>query len=113
MLINVRVQPNEIGFIHPGQSASVQVLPYDTAIYGRLKAKVERVGADAVVNEKGEAYFEVQLASEQRALTHAGKSLPITPGMPVEAGIVTGQRTVLQYLLKPVLRGIDAAMQER
>jgi len=113
MLINVRVQPNEIGFIRPGQEASVQLLPYDTSIYGRIAAKVERVGADAVVNEKGEAYFEVQLASNQRALTHAGKTLPITPGMPVDVGIVTGERTVMQYLLKPVLRGIDAALQER
>jgi membrane fusion protein, adhesin transport system len=113
MLINVRVLPNEIGFIHPGQEAKVQVLPYDPSIYGRLSAKVERVGADAVVNERGEAYFEVQLVSSQRALTHAGKTLPISPGMPVDAGIVTGERTVLQYLLKPVLRGIDTALQER
>jgi membrane fusion protein, adhesin transport system len=113
MLINVRVAPSEIGFIRPGQEASVQILSYDSAIYGRVKAKVERVGADALVNEKGEAYFEVQLASAQRNLSHGGKTLPITAGMPVDVGIVTGERTVLQYLLKPVLRGMNAALQER
>lgn len=113
MLINVRVRPSEIGFIHAGQKASVQVLAYDSSIYGRVNARVERVGADAVVDDKGEAYFEVQLASDQRHLEHQGTKLPISPGMPVEVGIVTGERTVMQYLLKPVLRGLNATLQER
>lgn len=109
----VRVNPSDIGFIHPGQEAQVRVLAYDSAIYGRLPATVQRVGADALVDERGESYFEVQLATPLKALQHQGRELAVTPGMPVEAGIVTGRRTVMQYLLKPVLRGLQGSLQER
>jgi len=114
LLLAVRVRPSDIGFIHLGQSASVRVLSYDSSIYGALQAKVSRVGADAVVDEKtGEPYFEVQLVSAQRRLEFRGQSLPVTPGMPVDVGILTGERSVLQYLLKPVLRGLQTSLQER
>jgi adhesin transport system membrane fusion protein len=66
-----------------------------------------------LVDERGEAYFEVQLASDKSQLLSHGKVLPITPGMPVDVGILTGQRSVLQYLFKPVLRGVQGALQER
>ena len=113
VVLTVRVKPSDIGFIHPGQKARVQVLPYDAATYGRLQAQVSRVGADAIVNDKGEAHFEVQLSAEPGQLKLHGRPLPITPGMPVEVGILTGERSVLQYLLKPVLRGVQGALQER
>ena len=114
LLMNVRVRPSDIGFIHVGQNAKVSVLTYDSAVYGRLEAQVQRVGADAVVDEKtGEPYFEVQLVSATRALTYQGRTLPITSGMPVDAGILTGERSVLQYMLKPVLRGLQTSLQER
>jgi membrane fusion protein, adhesin transport system len=114
LLMTVRVRPSDIGFIHVGQNAKVSVLTYDSAVYGRLEAEVQRVGADAVVDEKtGEAYFEVQLVSTTRALTYQGRTLPITSGMPVDAGILTGERSVLQYMLKPVLRGLQTSLQER
>jgi adhesin transport system membrane fusion protein len=114
LLMSVRVRPSDIGFIHVGQNAKVSVLTYDSAVYGRLEAEVQRVGADAVVDEKtGEPYFEVQLVSTTRSLTYHGRTLPITPGMPVDAGILTGERSVLQYMLKPVLRGLQTSLQER
>jgi adhesin transport system membrane fusion protein len=114
LLMTVRVRPTDIGFIHVGQTARVRVLAYDPSIYGQLEATVARVGADALAEERsGEPYFEVQLSSPQRALTYQGRSLPITPGMPVETGILTGERSVLQYLLKPVLRGLQTSLQER
>ena len=111
--MNVRVRPADIGFIHVGQSANVRVLAYDSSSYGQMVARVERVGADAVVDEKGEPYFEVQLAAAREQLRLHGVALPITPGMPVDVGILTGKRSVMQYLLKPVLRGIQSALQER
>lgn len=113
LVLTVRVKPSDIGFIRKGQAAKVQVLPYDTSTYGRMKATVSRVGADAVVNEKGEAYFEVQLSAAPGQLLLHGQPLPVTPGMPVEVGILTGERSVMQYLLKPVLRGLQGALQER
>lgn len=113
LLMNARIKPSDIGFIRAGQRAHVRVLAYDASTYGKLEGKVERVGADAVVDEKGEAYFEVQLTAARGQLQLHGKPLPITPGMPVDIGILTGQRSVMQYLLKPVLRSVQGALQER
>ncbi|WP_338845575.1 HlyD family type I secretion periplasmic adaptor subunit [Massilia sp. W12] len=113
LLITVRVKPADIGFIRVGQSASANVLAYDAATYGRLAAQVLRVGADALADERGEAYFEVQLSCDARQLQSKGQTLPITPGMPVEVAILTGKRTVMQYLIKPILRGLQSSLQER
>jgi len=113
MLVTVRVKPADIGFIRVGQSASANVLAYDASTYGRLKAQVVRVGADAIPDERNEPYFEVQLSTDRRQLTAHGKVLPISPGMPVDVGILTGQRSVLQYVFKPVLRGLQSSLQER
>lgn len=113
LLMNVRIKPSDIGFIRTGHLAHVRVAAYDSATYGQLDAVVDRVGADAIVDEKGQAYFEVQLTAERDQLKLHGKPLPITPGMPVDVGVLTGQRSVMQYLLKPVLRGVQGALQER
>ncbi len=113
VLISVRVKPADIGFIRVGQAASANVLAYDATTYGRLPAKVIRIGADAVLDERDEPYFEVQLSCDRSQLISKGKVLPITPGMPVEVGILTGKRSVMQYIFKPVLRGLQSALQER
>lgn len=113
LLMTVRVTPSDIGFLHPDQDARVRVLPYDSSTFGQMTAKVTRVGADAVVDEKGNAYFEVQLMAERGQLKLHGKALPISSGMPVDVSILTGERSVMQYLLKPVLRGVQSALQER
>ena len=113
IMLTVRVKPSDVGFIRVGQDANVRVLAYDTATYGRMKATVSRVGADTVLDERGEPYFEVQLSSPQGQLAQAGKPLPVTPGLPVDVGILTGERSVLEYLLKPVVRGLKSSLQER
>jgi adhesin transport system membrane fusion protein len=114
LLFNARIKPSDIGFIRPGQKAQVRVLAYDAATHGQLEARVQNLGADAVLDEKtGEPYFEVQISAPRDQLTLRGKPLPITPGMPVDIGILTGERSVAQYLLKPVLRSMQGALQER
>ena len=113
VVISVHVKPADIGFIHVGQSASASVLAYDATTYGRLKAQVTRVGADAIPDERNEPYFEVQLSTDRRQLLTHGRVLPITPGMPVDVGILTGKRSVMQYVFKPVLRGLQSSLQER
>ncbi len=113
ILLTVRVKPSDVGFIRVGQEANVRVLAYDTATYGRMQGTVSRVGADTVLDERGEPYFEVQLSSPQGQLAQNGKPLPVTPGLPVDVGILTGKRTVLEYMLKPVVRGLRSALQER
>lgn len=113
VLISVRVKPADIGFIRVGQAAAANVLAYDATTYGRLPAQVVRVGADALNDERNEPYFEVQLSCNRNQLQSHGKVLPITPGMPVEVGILTGKRSVMQYIFKPVLRGLQSSLQER
>ncbi len=113
LLMTARVRPADIGFLRQGQTARVRVLAYDAATHGQLDATVERVGADAVLDERGEPYFEVQVAAARDQLVLHGRPLPITPGMPVEASVLTGERSVMQYLLKPVLRGVQRSLQER
>ncbi len=111
--MTARVLPSDIGFLHPGQAAHARVLAYDSSTYGQMDATVERVGADAITDEKGESYFEVQLTAARDQLKEHGKPLAISPGMPLDVSILTGQRSVMQYLLKPVLRGVQGALQER
>ena len=113
LLMTVRIKPSDIGFIRAGQPAHVRVLSYDASTHGQMDAEVKNVGADAILDEKGEPYFDVQLSAARDQLKLHGKPLPITPGMPVEVGILTGQRSVMQYLLKPVLRSFQGALQER
>ena len=113
LLMTVRVRPSDIGFLHNGQKAHVRVLAYDSATHGQFDAAVERVGADALIDERGEAFFEVQLTAERDQLKLHGKPLSITPGMPVDVSILTGERNVMQYLLKPVLRGTQGSLRER
>jgi adhesin transport system membrane fusion protein len=113
LLMNVRIRPSDIGFIRTGQQAHVRVQAYDASTYGKMEASVARVGADAVVDERGEAYFEVQLSAARDQLLLHGQPLPITPGMSLDVGILTGRRSVMQYMLKPVYRGLQGALQER
>ena len=109
LLMNIRIKPADIGFVRAGQLAQVRVLAYDASTYGKMEATVARVAADAVVDEPGEAYFEVQLSAARDQLQLYGQALPITPGRSVDAGVLTGRRSVMQYLLKPVLRAAAAS----
>ena len=110
LLLEARVLPRDIAFLRPGQKAVVKFTAYDFSIYGGLEGKLEHIGADSVVDEKGNAYYVVRVRTNQPSL---GKNLPIIPGMVVEVDIVTGEKSVLSYLLKPVLRAKARALSER
>lgn len=110
LLLEARVQPRDIAFLHPGQRAVVKFTAYDFAIYGGLEGKLEHIGADTVVDEKGNAFYVVRVRTHQSAI---GKDLPVIPGMVAEVDIVTGEKSVLSYLLKPVLRAKERAFSER
>ncbi|MEO5375870.1 MAG: HlyD family type I secretion periplasmic adaptor subunit [Alphaproteobacteria bacterium] len=112
LLIEARLKPNDIAFIHPSQHAKVRISAYDYAVYGSLNATLEHISADSIIDEKGESYFKVNLRTEG-ALTKAGEILPIIPGMTAEVDIIVGRRTVLDYLLKPIFRAQEKAMRER
>jgi adhesin transport system membrane fusion protein len=114
LLISTRVKPSDIAFIRPGQSAIVRITAYDASIFGTLDAKVVRVGADAVLDErKQEQYFEVFMETSRNYLGKPEEKLTISSGMAADASIRTGKRSVMEYLLKPVVKTLDKSLRER
>jgi len=110
LLLEARVQPRDIAFLRPGQKAMVKFTAYDFAIYGGLEGKLELIGADSVVDEKGNAFYTVRVRTDKSTI---GNNLPVIPGMVAEVDIITGEKSVLTYLLKPVLRAKARAFSER
>jgi len=110
LLLEARVQPRDIAFLRPGQKAVVKFTAYDFAIYGGLEGKLEHIGADSVVDEKGNAFYTVRVRTNQSTIAN---NLPVIPGMVAEVDIITGEKSVLSYLLKPVLRAKARAFSER
>jgi adhesin transport system membrane fusion protein len=110
LILEAMITPKDIAFLRPGQMATVKFTAYDFAIYGGLEADVVSIGADSVVNEKGEAFYTVRVKTRKSSL---GENLPIIPGMVAQVDIMTGKKTILSYLFKPVLRAKANALSER
>ena len=111
LLLEVQVNPRDIGFLHYGQKAQVKFTAYDFAIYGGLEGELEQIGANTITDEKGNSFYIAKVRTER---THVGdNSRPIIPGMQAEIHILTGRRTLMQYLLKPILRAKSNALTER
>jgi adhesin transport system membrane fusion protein len=110
LILEVQIAPKDIGFLRPDQKATVKFTAYDYSIYGGLTADVINIGADSVLDEKGNAFYHVRVRTHNPSL---GPGLPIIPGMVAQVDILTGKKTVLSYLLKPVLRARANALTER
>lgn len=113
LLVEVKIRPADIAFLRPGLNTIVKVTAYDFSIYGGLKAKVEQISADTITDEDGDSFYMVRVRTNESALSTPRGSLPIIPGMLTEVDILTGKKTVLEYLLKPILRARERAMRER
>jgi adhesin transport system membrane fusion protein len=114
LLVETRVKPGDIAFIKVGDRAMVKVTAYDFSIYGGLDGKVVQVSADSIYDEKEkEAYFTVIVETDKSYLMSLGHPLPITPGMMTNTQIITGRKSVLTYLVKPVLKANSEALRER
>lgn len=113
LLIEARLRPQDIAFLRPGLKAIVKFTAYDFAIYGGLDAKVEHISADTIVDEQGESFYLVKVRTNENFLGDKDDPLPIIPGMTTDVDILTGKKTVLDYLLKPVLRARENALRER
>jgi adhesin transport system membrane fusion protein len=107
------VRPQDIAFLRPGQAAVVKITAYDFPIYGGLVARVEQIGADSVTTEKGESYYVVRVRTDAANLKHGSEVLPIIPGMVAEVDVITGSKTILAYLTKPLTRMRQTALRER
>lgn len=114
LLVEAKIRPSDIAFVHPGQQAMVKVSAYDYSIYGGLKGSVEQISADAIDEErKDESYYKVLVRTERNALGTQEKPLPIIPGMTATVEVMTGHKSVLGYLLKPLLKVQEGALRER
>lgn len=112
--IAARIRPADIAFLHPGQDVRVKITAYDFTIFGSLPARLERIGADTVIGDDNERYYEIVVRTDRNFLDgrKPGEQLPIRPGMVAEVEILTGKRTVLEYLLKPLTRLRERALTE-
>lgn len=119
LLVEGRIRPQDIAFIRPNQDAVVKVSAYDSSVYGSLKGKVERISADTIVdekgdkNERGETFYRVMVRTDSNHLGTKAHPLPIIPGMVTTVEVLTGQKTVLDYLIKPARMLRDEALRER
>lgn len=114
LLIEARISPSDIAFIKVGDRANVKVTAYDFSIYGGLDGRVAQISADSIYDEvERQAYFTVVIETDRAYLANGKKRLPITPGMICDVEVMTGRKSVLNYLLKPVLKASSQALTER
>src|SRR5712672_2878247 len=117
LLVEGRIRPQDIAFIRPNQDAVVKVSAYDSSVYGSLKGKVERISADTIVDDKEkterpETFYRVMVRTEKNHLGTEANPLPIIPGMVTTVEILTGEKSVLDYLLKPARTLRSDALRE-
>ena len=113
LLIEADLGPRDIAFVKTGEPASVKISAYDYVIYGALEGEVVRIGADTISSEEGTEFFRVIVRTDKSYLGSEDNPLPITPGMIASVDIQTGEKTVLPYLAKPILRARSEALRER
>lgn len=114
LLVEAHVAPSDIAFIKVGDRANVKVTAYDFSIYGGLSGRVQQVSADSIFDDvKKEAYYAVLVETDKAYISRNGQRLPIVPGMICDVEIVTGHRSILRYLFKPVNKALSEAMTER
>lgn len=114
LLIEAKIRPADIAFLRPGQNAMIKFTAYDFSIYGGLPAKLERISADTITNEEDESFYLIYLRTNDNVITSPAKGdLEIIPGMTTQVDIMTGKKSVLDYLLKPILKAKNEALRER
>jgi adhesin transport system membrane fusion protein len=113
LLLEAHIRPSDIAFIRPGLPATIKITAYDFSIYGGLKGEVEDISADTITNERGESFYRVRVRTHKNHLGTDEHPLVIIPGMTAEIDVLTGRKTVLHYLMKPLIKAKDRALTER
>ncbi|QUJ69399.1 HlyD family type I secretion periplasmic adaptor subunit (plasmid) [Photobacterium sp. GJ3] len=113
LVIEAKILPQDIGFLRPGLKAMIKFSAYDFTVYGGLEGTLEQISADTIQDEEGNSFYQVKIRTDKNNLADdSGEALPIIPGMIASADIITGKRTVMQYLLNPVLKARHSALRE-
>lgn len=113
LLIETKIKPEDIAFLKPGLKASIKFTAYDFAIYGSLDGEIEKISPDSTTTEKDETYYYIYIKTEKNYLGSKEKALNIIPGMRGSADIITGQKSILTYLLKPIIKTKQYAFTEK
>ena len=113
LIVQTRIKPEDIGFIEKGMPAVIKLSAYDYSIFGALSGTLERIAADSSTDEHGNAYYAVDVRASSKHIDRRGENWPVKPGMVANVEIVTGQKTVFQYLTKPIHRMATMALRER
>ncbi len=112
LLVEAKVKPKDIGFLRLGQPTIVEITAYDFLSHGGLAGRVEQIAADTTVNDKGESYYLIRVRTNKNYLGASKQPLYIIPGMVAKVDIITGHKSVLNYLLKPILKGTAEYRQQ-
>ena len=113
LLVEARVRPADIAFLRPEQKAIVKFTAYDYSIFGGLEGVVTQISADTIEDDRGEIFYLVKLRTNGNSISYKGEELPIITGMTTEVDILTGKKSVLSYLLKPIMKAKQKALRER
>jgi membrane fusion protein, adhesin transport system len=113
LLIEAKIKPSDIAFVSVGHPAVVKLAAYDYSIYGGLEGRVEYVSGDSMQPQQGDPYFLIHVRTHANAIAFRGKTLAVIPGMTATADVLTGRKTILEYLLKPVNKARERALRER
>lgn len=113
LMIRSKISPADVAFLKPGQKVRVTITAYDPQIYGTLEGTLDRISADTIEDSRDNVYFEIDVRTKKNHLGTNEHPLPIVPGMVSETEVIVGQRTILTYLMKPVLRAKDRAFTEK
>jgi adhesin transport system membrane fusion protein len=113
LLVEARVRPADIAFLRPDLPAMVKITAYHFSIFGGLEGRVEQISADTITDERGESFYRVRVRTDETSLGTPDKPLEIIPGMTAQIDVITGEKTVLAYLMKPILKARDEALRER
>ena len=116
LVVEAQIRPQDIGFVKIGQNANVKISAYDYSIFGSMKGVVTSLSADAISREeRGQTvyYYLARIETKTSVMNSLGKKLPIIPGMQAQVDVITGNKTVLQYLMKPIVGVKENAFRER
>ena len=114
LLVEARLRPSDVAFVRTELPATVKITAYDFAVYGGLDGTVEWISADTIQDEEtGESFYRIHIRTDQNHLGTDAEPLPIMPGMVASVDILTGEKTILEYLLNPINRARSEALRER
>ena len=112
VVVQTHIRPDHIDEIHEGMQARIQLVAYQAQQLSPVMGRVTRVSADVITNDKGESYYTAELVVPPEELRALGPNIRMTPGMPVQTLIVTGNRTIMSYLLSPLKAVTRDALRE-